>query len=82
MFNNLTGWHLLIVLAVILLIFGATRLPALARSIGQSTKILKDELKSDEKKAPVAESTEAPSDASTTTAASTSAPSTKPADPV
>ena len=47
MFGNLTGWHLIIVLVVILLIFGATRLPALARSIGQSTKILKEELKSD-----------------------------------
>lgn len=29
-------WELLIVLAVVLLIFGSTRLPTLARSIGQS----------------------------------------------
>jgi sec-independent protein translocase protein TatA len=44
-FSNLTGWHFLIILLVVLLIFGATRLPALARSLGQSTKILREELK-------------------------------------
>ncbi len=45
MFANLTGWHFLIIAAIVLLLFGATRLPALARSIGQSTKILRDEMK-------------------------------------
>ncbi|MBI5159897.1 MAG: twin-arginine translocase TatA/TatE family subunit [Micrococcales bacterium] len=45
MFGNLTGWHFLILLVIVLLIFGATRLPALAKSLGQSTKILRDELK-------------------------------------
>lgn len=44
MFANLNGWHLLIVLAVILLIFGATRLPALARGVGQSLRILRTEV--------------------------------------
>lgn len=43
MFQNLTGWHALIILAIVLLIFGAARLPALARSLGQSVRILKDE---------------------------------------
>jgi sec-independent protein translocase protein TatA len=37
-----------IVLVVVLLLFGATRLPALARSIGQSTKIFRNEMKSDQ----------------------------------
>lgn len=46
MLGNLTGWHLLIVLAVVLLIFGAAKLPALARSMGQSARILKSEMKS------------------------------------
>jgi sec-independent protein translocase protein TatA len=46
MFGNLTGWHLLIIVAIVLLLFGATRLPALARSIGQSTKIFREEMKS------------------------------------
>ncbi|WP_150951324.1 twin-arginine translocase TatA/TatE family subunit [Microbacterium testaceum] len=44
MLQNLTGWHALIVLAVILLIFGAAKLPALARSLGQSVRILKTEV--------------------------------------
>ena len=43
MFQNLTGWHALIILAVILLLFGAAKLPALARSVGQSMRILKTE---------------------------------------
>jgi sec-independent protein translocase protein TatA len=44
MLSNLTGWHALIILAVVILLFGATRLPALARAVGQSTKIFKSEL--------------------------------------
>lgn len=36
-----------IILVVVLLLFGATRLPALARSLGQSTKIFRAEIKSD-----------------------------------
>ena len=47
MLGNLTGWHLLIIVAIVLLLFGATRLPALARSIGQSTKIFREEMKTD-----------------------------------
>lgn len=42
--NLLSGWSLLILLAVILLIFGATKLPALARSMGQSARAFKDEM--------------------------------------
>jgi len=45
MIGNLTGWHLVIVLAIILLLFGAPKLPALARSVGQSMRILKTEVK-------------------------------------
>jgi len=44
MLSNLTGWHALIILAVVVLLFGATRLPALAKAVGQSTKIFKSEL--------------------------------------
>jgi len=44
MLKNLTGWHALIILAIVLLIFGAAKLPALARSVGQSMRILKDEV--------------------------------------
>jgi len=45
MFRNITAWHLIIVLVVILLLFGANRLPGLAKSIGQSMKIFKNEVK-------------------------------------
>ncbi|MCI1018041.1 Sec-independent protein translocase subunit TatA [Microbacterium sp. C5A9] len=40
------GWpHLLIILAVILLLFGAAKLPALAKSLGQSARVFKGEMK-------------------------------------
>lgn len=45
MLHGLTGWHLLIVLAVILLLFGAAKLPALAKSVGQSARVFKGEMK-------------------------------------
>lgn len=45
MFANMSGWHLLIILAVVLLLFGATRLPALSRSVGQSVRIFRSETK-------------------------------------
>lgn len=44
MLGNLTGWHLLLVLAVILLLFGAAKLPALAKSMGQSARAFKGEM--------------------------------------
>ncbi|MGX5695050.1 twin-arginine translocase TatA/TatE family subunit [Agromyces soli] len=49
MWQGFTGWHALIILVVILLLFGAPKLPALARSLGQSMKILKSEVGSDKK---------------------------------
>lgn len=47
MLHNLTGWHALIVLAILLLVFGSTKLPSLARGVGQSMRILKDEVHED-----------------------------------
>lgn len=47
MLQNLTGWHALLLLAVVVLIFGAAKLPALARSVGQSMRILKQEAELD-----------------------------------
>ena len=47
MLQNLTGWHFLIILVVVLLLFGAPKLPGLARSLGQSMKIFKSEIKTD-----------------------------------
>ncbi|MBM7024566.1 Sec-independent protein translocase subunit TatA [Clavibacter zhangzhiyongii] len=45
MLGNLTGWHLVIILVVIVLLFGSTKLPALAKSVGQSMRIFKGEVK-------------------------------------
>ncbi len=51
-----TGPHLLIVLAVVILLFGATRLPALAKAVGQSARIFRSEVKGlkDDEKADIA----------------------------
>ncbi|MDR7187402.1 sec-independent protein translocase protein TatA [Microbacterium sp. BE35] len=45
MLANIGGWHLILLLAVLLLLFGAARLPALAKGVGQSVRILKRETK-------------------------------------
>jgi sec-independent protein translocase protein TatA len=50
-FGNTFGLpHLIIILVIILLLFGAPKLPGLARSVGQSMKIFRNEVKSDPKK--------------------------------
>jgi len=45
MSNLFAGPHLWILLIVILLLFGAAKLPALAKSMGQSARIFKGEIK-------------------------------------
>lgn len=67
MFANLfSGWHLLIILAIVVLLFGAAKLPALAKSVGQSARILRSESR--------AAAEEDAATATTTTASSTTAP--------
>jgi sec-independent protein translocase protein TatA len=62
--NAFSGWHLLLILAVVLLLFGAAKLPGLAKSVGESVRILRTESKDaasagdDEPSAPTAESTD------------------------
>lgn len=43
--NLFAGPHLWILLILILLLFGAAKLPALAKSMGQSARIFKGEMK-------------------------------------
>lgn len=46
MFGNLlSGWHLVIVLLIVLVVFGGRKLPGLAKSVGQSMRIFKSEIK-------------------------------------
>jgi sec-independent protein translocase protein TatA len=45
-FGNAFGWpHLIVLLVIILLLFGAPKLPGLARSLGQSMRIFRSEVK-------------------------------------
>ncbi len=52
---GLTGWHALVLLVIIVLLFGAAKLPGLAKSVGQSMKIFKNEVKAEEKTTPSAD---------------------------
>lgn len=59
--GGLQGWHLIIVLLVILLLFGAAKLPALAKSLGQSARVFKGEMKAmKEEDAPATPETSTP----------------------
>lgn len=40
-----SGWQWIILLLIVLLLFGATRLPKLARSLGESAQIFKSEVR-------------------------------------
>ncbi len=60
----LRGWHIVVLLIVVLLLFGAPRLPELARSLGKSLRILKEETKaltSDDESSDTDEGTSQPS---------------------
>jgi sec-independent protein translocase protein TatA len=45
MLRNLSAWHVIILVGVLILLFGANKLPELARGVGQSLRILKSEVK-------------------------------------
>jgi len=44
MMAGLSGWHLVILLVVVVLLFAAKRLPDMARAVGQSVRIFKGEM--------------------------------------
>lgn len=44
MFGALEPWHLIILVAIMAVLFGAKRLPDSARSIGQSLRIFRSEM--------------------------------------
>lgn len=43
--GRLEGWQLIIIIVLALLLFGAPKLPGLARSMGQSLRIFKSEVR-------------------------------------
>ncbi|MGY5130786.1 Sec-independent protein translocase subunit TatA [Streptomyces nigrescens] len=69
MFSNLRAPEIILILVVIVLLFGAKKLPDMARSLGKSARILKSEAKAMKKDgdaeggASAGTSSEAPSDA-------------------
>ncbi|MET3810677.1 Sec-independent protein translocase subunit TatA [Arthrobacter sp. UYEF3] len=42
---RLEGWHLIIIIVLVLVLFAAPRLPGMARSLGQSMRIFKSEVR-------------------------------------
>lgn len=55
---GLNGWHLVIILALAVLLFGAPKLPGLARSVGQSLRIFKSEVRQMKEEDPKSDSSE------------------------
>ncbi|ARF56699.1 Sec-independent protein translocase subunit TatA [Streptomyces gilvosporeus] len=43
--NAFEPWHLLVIIAVLVLLFGAKKMPDMARGLGRSMRILKSEAK-------------------------------------
>ena len=74
MLSNLNGWHLLILILVVLLIFGAPKLPGLARSLGQSMRILRSEVKAMKDD----DGGDSPSESTSSTARATESKNSKP----
>lgn len=84
MLQNLTGWHALLVLAVVILVFGAAKLPALARSLGQSVRILRSEAgdsRAEDPTALVDDTRRSVPTGESSTATATVSPATAPAEP-
>lgn len=69
MFANLGGIHLIIILGIVVLLFGATKLPALSKGIAQSMKIFRNEMAT-----PAKDAKGTGTAAGTESAASTAAP--------
>jgi sec-independent protein translocase protein TatA len=69
MIRGLEGWHGIIILVIVLLLWGAPKLPGLAKSMGQSMRIFRKEMKGlgDDKAAEKAEKPAATEDDSNPT---------------
>jgi sec-independent protein translocase protein TatA len=45
MLRGLEGWHIVLIVGLVVLLFGSRKLPDAARSVGQSLRIFKSEMK-------------------------------------
>jgi sec-independent protein translocase protein TatA len=43
--NGLEGWHLIVLVLIVLLLWGGPKLPGLAKSLGESMRIFRKEMK-------------------------------------
>jgi len=71
MLEDLRGWPLVILIVVVVVLFGAKRLPDAARGLGRSLRVFKSEVKS-------MQDEDAPSAAATPQIQQTSAPAPAP----
>ena len=47
--GDLQPWHIIVLLVVLFLLFGAKKMPDMARSVGQSLRIFKSEMRQSQK---------------------------------
>lgn len=45
MFRGLEGWHFIVIALLVLVLWGAPKLPGFAKSLGQSMRIFRKEMK-------------------------------------
>lgn len=62
MFSQIGATEILIILGIVVLLFGAKKLPELARGSGEALRIFKSEVKADDKDAAEAQALEASAD--------------------
>ena len=58
--RGLEGWHIVIIVALLVVLFGARRMPGAARSLGQSLRIFKSEIKAAKDDDPQPDTTSTP----------------------
>ncbi|MEU8684896.1 Sec-independent protein translocase subunit TatA [Streptomyces sp. NPDC048611] len=61
--NAFEPWHLILIIAVLVLLFGSKKLPDMARGLGRSMRILKSEAQALKDEKPSGTPAEAPSEA-------------------
>jgi sec-independent protein translocase protein TatA len=71
-----SGSHWLIVLAIVVLLFGAKKIPELAKGFGQGIRNFKKEMKDEEPTATAPSTPEAPKQVDATTTTTVEAPKT------
>ncbi|MHA3723320.1 twin-arginine translocase TatA/TatE family subunit [Leucobacter sp. HY1910] len=81
MIGNLSGPTMFVILFIVLLLFGAPKLPGLAKSLGQSMKILKKEVRGDDAGATTSNASDAQATGPATTTATAPAAEAAPAQP-